>query len=282
MKNKTFKYLSYGFALVWCVLFCMSIFQCNVQASEKYQIINVTQEAHKVGNVMLSSQYSDGKWHVYYQKNNGKKKLISNMDISTVLMTNGKYVYYQNFESTGYLHTGKIYKMNLSTGKSQHICSVSDIDYLKFAGVDAKQLYYVKNLDPGALYSYNFRTGSHTKLMDNVTDAAQYGNIILCTPYWGGCGTVTLRMYNTKTEQCKQLSNAIVNYRVVKNKIYYVECIQENDINDYTCNVIRCDMNGKNKKILLKNKKHIGVIQKITPSYITYTDNAYKTRKCEF
>lgn len=282
MKNKTFKYSSYGFAIVWCMLFWLSIFQCNVQAADKYQIINVTEEVHKLGNVMFSSQYSDGKWHVYYQRNNGKKKLISNMDISTVLMTNGKYVYYQNLESTGYLYTGKIYKMNLSTGKSQYICSVSGIDYLEFAGIDAKQLYYVKNLDPGALYSYNFRTGSHKKLLDNVTGAAPYGSVFLCTPYEGVGGPLQLRVYNTKTGHSKLISNGMIGYRVIKNKIYYVECMKENDFNDYTCNVIRCDMNGKNKKILLKNKKHIGIIQKITPSYIIYQDNAYKTGKCKF
>lgn len=173
-------------------------------------------------------------------------------------------------------------KMNLSTGKSQHICSVSGVDYLEFAGIDSNNLYYVKDLDPGALYSYNFRTGLHKKLLDNVTGATQYGSIFLCTPYEGAGGPLQLQVYNTKTGHGKQISNGMIGYRVIKNKIYYVECVKENDFNDYVCSVIRCDMNGKHKKILLKNKKHIGVIQKITPSYIIYTDNAYKTRKCKF
>ena len=50
-----------------------------------------------------------------------------------------------------------------------------------------------------------------------------------------------------------------------------------NDFNDYVCNVILCDMNGKNKKILLKNKRIAGIIEKITSSYITYQD--YMTNK---
>ena len=282
MENKTFKYLTYGFALTCCILFWLSIFQCNVQAADKYQIINVTQEAHKVGNVKFSAQYSDGKWHVYYQKNNEKKKLISNMNSSTVLMTNGKNVYYQNEESTGYLYTGKIYKMNLSTGKSQHICSVSGVDYSEFAGIDSNNLYYVKDLDPGALYSYNFRTGLHKKLLDNVTGATQYGSVFLCTPYEGAGGPLQLQVYNTKTGHGKQISNGMIGYRVIKNKIYYVECIKDNDFNDYTCNVIRCDMNGKHKKILLKNRR-MGVIKKITSKYVTtYSDFDGKTHKYIF
>ena len=254
----------------------------TAQATDKYQIINVTQEAHKVGNVKFSAQYSDGKWHVYYQKNNEKKKLISNMNSSTVLMTNGKNVYYQNEESTGYLYTGKIYKMNLSTGKSQHICSVSGVDYSEFAGIDSNNLYYVKDLDPGALYSYNFRTGLHKKLLDNVTGATQYGSVFLCTPYEGAGGPLQLQVYNTKTGHGKQISNGMIGYRVIKNKIYYVECIKDNDFNDYTCNVIRCDMNGKHKKILLKNRR-MGVIKKITSKYVTtYSDFDGKTHKYIF
>lgn len=277
MKKADFKCYSHAFCFTLFVLVCLIILPHNVQAADKYQIINVTEKSRKVGNVRFSSSYTNGGWNVYFQKKNGKKELIENQDISTVLMTNGKKVYYYSLEVNGYPYTARTYEMNLSTGKVRQICSVSGIDEFELAGIDSKNLYYIKNLDPGSLCAYNFKSKTHKKLLDNVTSAAQYGNVFLCTPYWGGGGSVELQMYNTKTGIGKQISNGMVDYRVIKNKIYYVECIKENDFNDYVCNVILCDMNGKNKKILLKNKRIAGIIEKITSSYITYQD--YMTNK---
>ena len=51
---------------------------------------------------------------------------------------------------------------------------------------------------------------------------------------------------------------------------------------DYIGNVVRCDLNGKNKKVLLKNQRIKGYVDKITSSYITYknydTNKTYKIK----
>ena len=258
----------------------------QVHAATKFQVVNVTNITKKVGNVTFSSQYSqtDSRCNVYYKKGDKKELLTSLNGISTVIMTDGKIVYYtvSNSSNMNEYCTDTIYEKKLSTGQTRKLFSVNNEYYFCFAGYYQGKIYYVKNLDPGTLCSYDLKTGKNKSLLKNVTGADQDGRGFLCTLYEGAGGPLKLQLFNIKTSKAKPLAETMLRYKVIKKQIYYVECTKEYDFNDYLCNVVRCDLNGKNKKILLKNLRIKGSVDKITSSYITYqnydTNKTYKLK----
>lgn len=200
-------------------------------------------------------------------------------------MTDGKIVYYSvaNSSNMNEYCTDTIYEKKLSTGQTRKLFSENNEYYFSFAGYYQGKIYYVKNLDPGTLCSYDLKTGKNKSLLKNVTGADQYGSVFLCTPYEGAGGPLKLQLFNIKTSKAKSMAETMLRYKVIKKQIYYVECTKEYDFNDYLCNVVRCDLNGKNKKILLKNHRIKGSVDKITSSYITYKNyDTNKTYKIEY
>lgn len=98
--------------------------------------------------------------------------------------------------------------------------------------------------------------------------------------YEGDMGPTPLRVYDAKSNSKKTITKNKMSYRVISNKLYYVEYVRSDNseyINpeDYVCNVIRCDLTGKNNNVLLKNKRINGTVTKITKSYIQYTKYDY-------
>ena len=153
---------------------------------------------------------------------------------------------------------------------------------VSLCGIYKDKLFYIKGIDPGTLCSYDLKTGKKKKIMDNVTQAQQHGNVFLCTPYEGALGTSTLRAYDAKNNLKKTITKNKMSYQVIGSYLYYVEYVRAYDSNsqyenpeDYICKVVRCDLTGKNKKILLKNKRIRGYVSKITSTYIQYTYNDY-------
>lgn len=272
--------------IISCLLGVFTLIPRQVYAATKFQVVNVTNTTKKVGDVTFSSQYSqtESSWKVYYKKGNKKELLTTLNGISTIIMTDGKIVYYSvaNSSNMNEYCTDTIYEKKLSTGQARKLFSINNEYYFDFAGYYQGNIYYVKNLDPGTLCSYNLKTGKNKSLLQNVTGVDQYGSVFLCTPYEGAGGPLNLQLFNIKTDKAKSLTETMLQYKVIKKKIYYVECTKEYDFNDYLCNVVRCDLNGKNKKVLLKNQRIKGYVDKITSSYITYknydTDKTYKIK----
>lgn len=272
--------------VVLCLLGIFTLTPNQAQAASKFTVANVTNTTKKVGNVTFSSQYSqtDSRWNVYYKKGDKKELLTTQNGISTIIMTDGKVVYYSVANSSNMNEncTDTIYEKKLSTGQTRKLFSVNNEYYFSFAGYYQGKIYYVKNLDPGILCTYDLKTGKNKSLLKNVTGADQYGSVFLCTPYEGAGGPLKLQLFNIKTNKEKSLTETMLRYKVIKKQIYYVECTKEYDFNDYLCNVVRCDLNGKNKKILLKNHRIKGSVDKITSSYITYknydTNKTYKIK----
>lgn len=270
-----------GYLLFLCLIAWLIFIPKHVQAASKFEVINVTETAKKIGNVTFySKQPEDGGWRrVYYKIGNKKKRLATDEMTSTVFLTDGKKVYYSVHVNsrTGDYNGEIIYEKNLSTGNTKKLFSLSNIYDFDFAGYYQSKIYYVKELDPGTLCFYDLKTGKSKAVLSNVTGTQQYGNVFLCTPYEGAGGSLPLQIYNAKNDKAKLLTNNMIYYRVIDKKVYYVDCIEEYDFGNYLCNVVRCDLSGKNRRVVAQNQRIKGFIEKMTASYITYKD--YDTGK---
>lgn len=261
-----------------CLIGCFTYGSRQVQAATKFKIITLSQGGVEVGGVAFYVKHSDfdNSYMVYYQKGTKRELLASDWGISTTLLTDGKTVYYSIYKSNGNNSEEIVYEKKISTGKTKRLFSASE---LIFAGYYGNKIYYTKNLDPGTLCSYDVKNGKNISILNDVTEADQYGNVFLCTPYVGGGPPFEFLTYNAKTNKSKWLTKKLMCYEVIKKQIYYVEYVRSYDnsedisYNDYICNLVRCDMNGKQKKILLKNQRIQGGISKITSSYIVCNDN---------
>ncbi|MBO5153078.1 MAG: hypothetical protein J6C00_01845 [Eubacterium sp.] len=285
--------ISYLLLVITCLMGSFTLTPRQARAATKFQVVNVTNTTKKVGDVTFSSQYaqSDSRWNVYYKKGDKKELLTTQNGISTIIMTDGKIVYYSvaNSSNMNEYCTDTIYKKILSTGQTRKLFSVKNEYYFSFVGYYQEKIYYIKNLDPGTLCSYDLKTGKNKSLLKNVTGVDQYGSVFLCTPYEGGGGPFEFTTYNAKTNKSKILTKSMMNYKVIKKQVYYVEYVRSYDnseyilYNDYICNVVRCDLNGKNKKVLLKNQRIKGYVDKITSSYLTYKNyDSNKTYKIKY
>ena len=213
---------------------------------------------------------------IYYKSGKKTKVLASAKGLNYDIVTNGRYAYYIVSVNDTTCH---FYKKDLKTGSKRKVFTEKKTDMLiSLSGLYQNRLYYVNGIDPGTLYCYDLKSGKKTKVMDNVTTAVQYGNTFMCTPYEGDVGPSTLRVYDAKHNKKKTITKNKMAYRVIGNQLYYVAYVKASDSGSgaYICNVIRCGLDGKNKKVLLKNRKINGYISKITSSYIQYTYYDYK------
>lgn len=272
--------------LVW-VVGIISLNSSRAKAASNFQVINVTNTTETVGGVTFSSKYSstEARWYVYYEKEGKKNLLTDEGGVSTIIMTDGKLVYYfvaNRFEKSfyDYYEIDTVYEKNMSTHATKEVFSIKTKDGIHFAGYYSGKIFYVKNIDPGTLCFYNLKTGNNRTLLRNVTNANQYGRVFLCNPYAGGGPPFKFFTYNAKSNKSRTLTKQLMCYRVIKKRIYFVEYVRSYDNSDYISyddyigNVIRCDLNGKHKKILLKNQRIQGVVDKITSSYLTYKNSA--------
>lgn len=229
--------------------------------------------------------YKQDMLYVYYEKGGKTNLLTDEGGVSTIIMTDGKFVYYfvaNRFEKSfyDYYEIDTVYEKNMSTHATKEVFSIKTKDGIHFAGYYSGKIFYVKNIDPGTLCSYNLKTGKNRTLLRNVTNANQYGRVFLCNPYAGGGPPFKFFTYNAKSNKSRTLTKQLMCYRVIKKRIYFVEYVRSYDNSDYISyddyigNVIRCDLNGKHKKILLKNQRIQGVVDKITSSYLTYKNSA--------
>lgn len=93
---KTRRKLSCFILVIAFLIGIFTITPNQTQAASKYKVVNVTNTTKKMGNVTFSSQFStsDNRWYVYYKKNDKKYLLTNKSDVSTIIMTDGKKVYY--------------------------------------------------------------------------------------------------------------------------------------------------------------------------------------------
>ena len=266
--------------LILSVLLTLSIIRIptKVDAATPYKLINLWDKKATVGGVKFSSKRENdtGKVTIYYKINNKTKVLVSGEGLGTTVLTNGRWVYYVATNDVSY----NFYKQDLRNGRKTKIFSEKSPDMsVELSGFYKNKLYYVNGIDPGTLCYFDLKSRKKKKVMNNVTLAEQYGSIFLCTPYEGDVGASSLRFYDAKSNSKKTITKNKMGYRVISKKLYYVEYIRAYDSNqeymdpeDYICNVVRCDLTGKNKKVLLKDKRINGYVSKITSSYIQYTN----------
>lgn len=249
----------------------------KVEAATPYKLINLWEKKVTVGGVKFSSKTDadTGKVTIYYKTNNKTRVLASEERLDFNILTNGRWVYYVVAASES---SYNIFKKDIKTGKKSKVFSEKSTEmWVSLCGLYKNKLYYVNGIDPGTLCSYDLKSGKKKKVMNNVTRAEQFENVFLCTPYEGDVGPTILRSYDAKHDLRKTITNNNMSYQVISNHLYYVEYVKAYDANldymdpvDYICNIVRCDLSGKNKKVLLKNKRINGSVIKITASYIQY------------
>ena len=254
----------------------------GVNAATEYKVINLSEKHVSVGKVKFSStrDADSGKVTIYYKTNNKTKILASEVGLDCVILTNGRYAYYIVADDET---TYSVFKKDIKTSSNKKLFSEKTSDFgMSLSGIYKNKLFYVKGIDPGTLCSYDLKSGKKKKIMENVTQAEQHGNVFLCTPYEGALGPSTLRAYDAKNNEKKTITKNKMSYQVIRNHLYYVEYVRAYDSNshyvnpeDYICKVVRCNLTGKNKKVLLKNKRIQGYVSKITSSYIEYTHYDY-------
>lgn len=246
----------------------------EVKAATAYKKINVTRDNVKVGEVTFSSTWSESDgWSIYMQKGADKYLLDSGKGLSGILLTNGSDVYYEMSTQDHSLCT--VYKKKIGSSYRKKVFSVNTYTF-ELCGYRNNKLYYIRELDPGKFCSYDLKTKKIKTLMNNVTVASQYGKYFITTPYTGDIGAIELKSYNTSSGKIKTISKKTIAYSVISKRIYYVNLLSaESKLysgNAYKIDVVRCDLNGKNRKTLLSKKTIKGYIVAIGKNYIKYAD----------
>ena len=257
--------------------------QCTeIQAAENYKTVNLAQQGNqKVGKTEFYANYSNdaGRWNVYW-KNEEKGRIGVNQNVSPSIFTDGKIAYYvvEQYDST--INKCVFYKIDLRSGKANKLFGVNSEEGGEIVGLYGNKIYCTIGIDPGKLYCYNLKTQKKKKVMNDVTIASMYGKYLVCQGYEGDPSPQKIRVYNMKNNNVKTLSKQLITYHIRGNKIYYAEYIKnynKTDFDgayiDYYCNVICSNLDGTGKKVLLKNKRVKGQIEKITSSYFKYRDN---------
>lgn len=278
------KYNKAGVILLIALCFLCLKTQCTeIQAAEKYRTINLAQQGkQKVGTTEFYANYSNetGRWNVYWKKGKKEGKFGSDQNVSPSIFTNGKIAYYvvEQYDST--ISKCVFYKTDLQNGKTNKLFGVNSEEGGEIVGLYGNKIYCTIGIDPGKLYCYNLKTQKKKKVMNDVTIASMYGKYLVCQGYEGDPSPQKIRAYNMKNNNVKTLSKQLITYHISGNKIYYAEYIKnynKTDFDgayiDYYCNVICSNLDGTGKKVLLKNKRVKGQIEKITSSYFKYRDN---------
>ncbi|MBQ8086396.1 MAG: hypothetical protein IJ232_09860 [Lachnospiraceae bacterium] len=254
-----------------------------VGAANNYKTISISDKSVKVGNTIFSASHSENPGYLIYAEKNGVKKLICSGDVGFTIITNGEEVFYKVSSIGGYKNT--VYRKQIDSGISNMLFSVDSYSF-DLWGYWNNKLYYVKELDPGQFCSYELDTGDINVLMDNVTEAHQYGRYFITNPYAGAPAIGSLGLYDANKDKIKTISKKCFAHNIISNRIYYVN-ISKTEIKKfykrkpYRINVYRCNLDGSKKKKMLSRKIN-GDISKIGKKCIKYWDKKGKVHTVKY
>lgn len=281
------------FSIFSTILCCIFFVPQEVHAADKFQLLTLREgEEKKVGDTVFSTKMaSGGDWEldayyeIYYQKPTDSERHFLCKGEFTQIITDGETVYYVGRLNELKENYGRVYGIKVSDKEKKKIFTSKGVPV--FYGYYKHKIFYSLMTERGSeiLFCYDLKKEKKEQLLPNIGRIEQYGSIFLCTPTYMGEGDSVpfdLWLCNAKTNKTKRQTKYLLADKVIGNKIYYAELVKNCDstsdsmsngnhinvANEFICNVIRCDLNGNHKQILLKNQRINGRIQDITSSHI--------------
>ena len=236
----------------------------KVQAATPYQDVRnlfisdsskLNEESEKIGDYYFwrNGNWQDG-YKLYASKNDdGSSPIIVKTFKKNPpgdLVTNGKTIYY----SVGDWENGTVYKITIGK-KAKKVFSVEKLK--RVAGVYKNKIYYIRHEDENeepwasALYVYDIKKKTHSKLVDDFEFLSSYGRYILGSENHSDVSNTELKLYDAKKRKCKMLQHKALEGVVSSKGIRYSYIYEQNPTNKYR--IYTCNLSG-GKNTLLKDK----------------------------
>lgn len=279
VKNKKRKSCNLITLLMLLAIVITSMPSYNVSAKEKaYKTITTWVIDWEINGYQFIWRFKSGPTTLLVKKNGKEKKLVANDDLGLSLVTNGSKIYYFTYHYE--TQKANVYKMNIDGSKKTKVFSVKAKKGFDLAGLVGGKLYYKTGSEHGNLHYYTLKTKKHKVVIKDIERTRYKKNHFLLETI---CDDNTYRRkisaYSVKTKKVKTISKNVYNYEILGNKIYYVEYKSakktETPSGINTVTVKKCNLNGKNKKTLIK-KLSMQRINELKANSITYTNKAGK------
>ncbi len=236
----------------------------KVQAAVPYQDVRksfisdlskLNEESEKIGDYYfwINGNWQDG-YKLYASKNDdGSSPIIVKTFKENPpgdLVTNGKTIYY----SVGDWENGTVYKITIGK-KAKKVFSVEKLK--RVAGVYKNKIYYIRHEDENeepwasALYVYDIKKKTHTKLVDDFAFLSSYGRYVLGNENHSDVSNTELKLYDAKKRKCKMLQHKAIEGVVSSKGIRYSYIYEQNPTNKYR--VYSCDLSGENNTLLYED-----------------------------
>ena len=216
-------------------------------------------------------------------KKSGKKTVLVSKGQSGAILTNGKIVYYTVFHygNSADKNYVQVFSVKINGKERKNVFNDKKADNLELCGYYNGKIYYVKEIDPGYLYSYSIKEKKKKKLFNNVTIAEQHGQYFVNTPYKGDWGPGTLRVYDAKNNKSKVITKKVDIWRVIKGKIYFTEFKKIDNKLKHNKFVFKCvNLSGTKEEVLI-SEIDANYITKCNENTVWYVDGEGKEKKVE-
>lgn len=178
----------------------------------------------------------------------------------------------------------KLYMKNVKTGKAKLLKTFKldkeGIWTYYIGNVYGSTIYLNKISEIGEanLYTYNWKTNEFKRFRKNFTILNAYGKYMLTANYLptdiSPYPTYIYKITSKGIEKIKKLGQDTTQAQFVGGKIYYAKYPSDASIHEMS--IYRCDLNGKNAKVLFKAKaadeSGYVMLQKVTVKSIEYVD----------
>lgn len=220
---------------------------------KNYKTITV-EKSQKIKGMVYSMEKNGDGYTVIAAKNGGQKTILSYCD-SPAVTTNGKYVYYatgefQMMSNYPIYSNVKIYQYNINTQKQKKIMQRKDAGLMMvpFAS-DGTYVYAGNATQYGSVYGnltvINAKKKTKVTVGCDVSKVQKVKNKVLVSATDAPHGAA-LYLINPNGKKAKKLSEEnVVKVKVKGKYIYFTEATLS--LQSREC---RCDLNGKNKKVL--------------------------------
>lgn len=237
-----------------------------------------------VWTVAEGPRVKEGKYYFWLSENKnellvstskkGKGKAVAKASkgryFDGVIVFDGSKVFYAEKDN----NSGYIYSVKISGKNRKSLAKVKNMYCI--------QAYYNGDLYvAGGSNMDTYRLNTKTKKIKRIAKKAvpvdQYKQYLLLANGWTGTSQ-NAYLYNCRTGKSVKISNKVMAYSAnfASGKVYYAE-----RINNKTTRIMRCGLNGKNKKTVVKKLSAAPYsIGKMTSGYVYYvkTDNNYNEK----
>lgn len=248
----------------------------------------LTGEKEKIGSYFIWVNNTDGTLRVS-KSSSGSGKVIAKKPsgkygyMSGPIITNGSTIFYTcgNWNEGGWNY---IYKINV-TGKSKVLLRKSKTSMTLDAYYNGYLYLDTDTVDDCTLIhlaSIKVSTKSYKIVKKNASFYKQYKNYLICMPNTGDFSMLPIYLYNMSTRKCSSKLATGCTPNISGGKLYYAYTTYSTySSSKFTFKIIRCDLNGKNKKTVV-SKLRAGAINKITNKYVYFSNwsglNTYEYR----